>query len=208
MKHEWRKKEKAIYIPKTEPMVIEVPEYNFVSIQGQGNPNTEKFAEHITALYTISYSIKMGLKKLETKPDGYQDWTVYPLEGVWDITDIAKQNYNGELDKDELVFDLMIRQPDFIKEELFEERLEAAKKKKKFELLNKVKFKKVTEGKCIQAMHIGSFDSEPETFTKMEAFAEARSLKRKSKIHREIYISDFRKVATEKLKTTLRFQLD
>ena len=208
MKHEWRKKEKAVYIPKTKPELIEVPEYQFVTISGEGNPNTELFQEHIVALYTISYAIKMGLKKRETKPDTYVDWTVYPLEGVWDISDKAKQHFTGKINKDELVFDLMIRQPDFITPEFVTEMLEFAKKKKPHRLLSSLEFKKITEGRCIQAMHIGSYDSEPESFEKMEAFAKSQGLIRKSKIHREIYLSDFRKVPAEKLKTTLRFQLE
>lgn len=207
MKHEWRKKEKATYIPSVKPEIIQIPEYQFVSLSGEGNPNTKIFEDHIVALYSVSYAIKMGLKKAEQKPANYYDWTVYPLEGVWDISDIAKQNYTGTLNKDELVFELMIRQPDFITDELFTEMLDVAKEKKKFKLLDKVQFKKITEGKCVQALHIGSYDNEPESFDRMEQFAKENNVTRKSKIHREIYISDFRKVPTEKLKTTLRFQL-
>lgn len=102
----------------------------------------------------------------------------------------------------------MIRQPDFISREFFNDMLEVAKKKKPVPLSDKVEFKTITEGRCIQMMHIGSYDSEPASFDKMEAFAESQNLIRKSKMHREIYISDFRKVPQDKLKTTLRFQLD
>jgi len=208
MKHEWRKKEKAIYIPKAKPELIEIPEYQFVTISGEGNPNNEFFQENIVALYSISYAIKMNLKKLEIKPTDYVDWTVYPLEGVWDISEKAKQNFNGELNKDELVFDLMIRQPDFVSIDFFNEMMELVKQKKPQKLLDKVELKKITEGRCIQMLHIGSYDNEPETFEQMEAFATSQGLIRKSKIHREIYLSDFRKTPAEKLKTTLRFQLD
>lgn len=207
MKHEWRKKEKSVYLPKTKPEIIDIPDYQFVSLSGRGNPNSEFFSEYIVALYTISYTIKMTLKKLETKPDGYMDWTVYPLEGVWDITDKAKESFNGKINKDDLVFDLMIRQPDFISNEFFNEMLELAKEKKPHRLLDQLEFKKVSEGKCIQMMHIGSYDDEAASFEIMEAFADEQNVIRKSKIHREIYISDFRKVPAEKLKTNLRFQL-
>lgn len=207
MKHEWRKKEKPVYLPKTKPELITIPEYRFASLSGEGNPNSDFFSEYIEALYTISYSVKMTLKKMEIKPDDYIDWTVYPLEGVWDISDNAKQNIDGQFNKDDLVFDLMIRQPDFISDELFKEMLEFAKKKKPQKLLDDVKLKKISEGRCIQMMHVGSFDSEPESFEQMEEFANSQGLVRKSKVHREIYLSDFRKVPSEKLKTTLRFQL-
>lgn len=206
MKHEWRKKEKAIYIPATDPQALTIPAYPFVTIKGAGNPNTELFGQHIQALYAVSYTIKMSLKKAETKPQNYTDWTVYPLEGVWDITDEAKENFSGTINKNDLVFELMIRQPDFISTEYFTEMLDLAKAKKGFELLDKVRFQTINEGPCIQAMHLGSFDTEAETFAKMEAFAQSQNLKRASKKHREIYLSDFRKVPAEKLKTTLRFQ--
>ena len=206
MKHEWRKKEKAIYIPNTSPESLTLPPYKFVTIKGAGNPNTELFTKHIQALYAVSYTIKMSLKKATTKPQNYSDWTVYPLEGVWDITESAKENYSGKINKDDLVFELMIRQPDFISPNYFKEILDIAKAKKGFELLDKVQFQKIAEGPCIQAMHLGSFDTEAETFAKMEKYAQNQNLERASKRHREIYISDFRKVPVERLKTTLRFQ--
>lgn len=150
----------------------------------------------------------MNLKKMENTPKNYTDWTVYPLEGIWDITEKAQQNYDGHINKDELVFDLMIRQPDFINNAFFLEMLEFTKKKKPHKLLDKVTFEKITDKKCIQMMHIGSYDNESESFERMEEFANSKNLVRKSKIHREIYLSDFRKVSEEKLKTILRFQLE
>lgn len=208
MKHEWRKKEKEVYLPKNKPEIVTIPEYQFLSISGEGNPNSEFFSEYIGALYSVSYAIKMTLKKIEIPPKDYLDWTVYPLEGVWDITDKAKQNFTGQIDKDDLVFDLMIRQPDFVNQEFFEEMLAFTKNKKPNALLDKVKFTKFTEGRCIQMMHVGSYDKESESFEVMEQFADAQNVQRTSKVHREIYISDFRKVAQEKLKTVLRFQLN
>jgi len=208
MKHEWRKAEKSIYIPKSKPEVIDVPVYKFITISGAGNPNSEPFAECIGALYSMAYAIKMNLKKELDKPKDYTDWTVYPLEGVWDITEEARKNFTGRINKDDLVFDLMIRQPNFVTEQFFNKMLELTKKKKPNELLDKIQFKRIKEGRCIQMIHIGSYDDEPASFQMMEEFADSQNLNRKSKIHREIYLSDFRKVAKEKLKTVLRFQLD
>ncbi|WP_438422805.1 GyrI-like domain-containing protein [Aquimarina macrocephali] len=206
MKHEWRKKEKGVYLPKNTPEIIEIPEYKFLTIKGEGNPNSEFFSEHIGVLYAVSYGIKMGLKK-GTVPKGYFDYTVYPLEGVWDITEEAKKAYKGTINKDDLVFKLMIRQPDFIDDELAKHMIDQTKKKKPHVLLEKVKFEKITEGKCIQMMHLGSYDNEPESFKVMEEFADKENLYRPSKVHREIYLSDFRKVPAEKLKTVLRFKV-
>lgn len=207
MKHEWRKKEKAIYFPKAKPELITLPAYKFITISGEGNPNSEAFSEYIGALYSVAYAIKMTYKKLDSTPSNYVDWTVYPLEGVWDITDKAKQEFTGTINKDDLVFTLMIRQPDFVTDSFFKEMLEFTKNKKPNPLLDKVKFESITEGKCIQMLHIGSYDNESFSFDVMEAFAKEQNLIRESKIHREIYLSDFRKVDEEKLKTVLRFKI-
>lgn len=206
-KHEWRKAEKALYLPKAVPEIVEVPPQKFIAISGEGNPNGEHFAECISALYPISYAIKMNAKRMEKPPENYRDYTVYPLEGIWDLNEEARKRYDGTFDKDDLVFQLMIRQPDFVTEEYFREMLELTQRKKPHPLLDQVKFETLTDGKCIQMMHVGHFDNEPESFGQMEAFAEARNLKRLSKRHREIYLSDFRKVAPEKLKTVLRFKI-
>ena len=208
MKHEWRRREKSIYLPKNKPEVVDIPAYKFITIKGEGNPNSEFFGEYIGTLYSIAYAIKMNLKKEDIRPLSYIDWTVYPLEGIWDINEKAKDNYNGHLNKDDLVFHLMIRQPDFIDEAYFNKMLALTKEKKANILLEKVKFETIRDGKCIQMMHIGSFDNEPASFKVMEDYAMSQNLIRKSKVHREIYLSDFRKVAEEKLKTVLRFWVE
>lgn len=207
MKHEWRKKEKEIYLPKNEPETIDVPEFKFFTIEGEGNPNDAFFAEYIGVLYSLSYGVKMSPKK-GMEPNGYFEYTVYPLEGVWDISEEAKKLNKGKLDKNDLVFKLMIRQPDFVDEEFTAKIVESVKEKKPHELLNKVKFEKIREGKCVQMMHLGSYENEPESFKIMEDFAEGENLSRKSKTHREIYLSDARKISPEKLKTVLRFQIN
>lgn len=206
MKHEWRKKEKKLYLPKNKPELINVPEQQFLTIEGEGNPNSKFFPEYIGVLYALSYAIKMTLKKGNKVAD-YMDYTVYPLEGIWDITEEAKKRYQGTIDKNDLVFKLMIRQPDFVNESFVEEMMVLTKKKKPHNLLEKIKFEKITDGNCIQMLHLGSYDNEPDSFKVMEAFAAKESLCRPSKIHREIYLSDFRKVAPEKLKTVLRFKV-
>ncbi len=207
MKQEWRKSEKNLYLPKAKPELFDVPEFQFIIISGSGNPNGEFFSECIGALYSLAYAIKMNIKKLEHPPKDYVDWTVYPLEGVWDINAKAKQKQAATINKDDLIFDLMIRQPDFISPQFFAEMVDLTKKKKPSPLLDKIRLKKITDGQCVQMMHIGSYDDEPSSFKQMEEFAEELNLCRTSKVHREIYLSDFRKVATEKLKTVLRFSV-
>ncbi len=206
MKYEWRKREKGVYLPKNQPEVIEIPEYKFLTIEGEGNPNSEFFSEYIGVLYALSYAIKMNPKKGKA-PKGYFDYTVYPLEGIWDLNEEAKKKYDGNFDKDDLVFKLMIRQPDFVDRAFFTEMLALTRKKKPHDLLDEVKFEKITDGKCVQMMHLGSYDNEPESFKLMETFATKENLLRMSKSHREIYLSDFRKVSPEKLKTVLRFKV-
>jgi hypothetical protein len=207
MKSEWKKNEKNFYLPKDKPEKIYIPKFKFFTIQGKGNPNDDFFGEYIGALYSLSYAIKMSPKSGSAPPD-YNEYTVYPLEGVWDIDEDAKKNFDGIIDKNSLIFNLMIRQPEFVNSDYATEIIERTKKKKPHELLDKVKFEEIEEGDCVQMLHIGSYDTELESFKKMEIFAEEFELKRKSHIHREIYLSDARKTAPEKLKTVLRFQVE
>lgn len=206
MKHEWKKHEKNLYQPKTKPERISIPKFKFFSIEGQGNPNDVFFADYIGVLYSLSYAVKMSPKQ-GISPEEYFDYTVYPLEGVWDLTEDAKKNYNGKIDKDKLVFNLMIRQPDFVTLDFALKIVELTKNKKPHKLLDKVIFEEIEDGDCIQMLHKGSYDSEPESFSKMEYFAKELGLTRKSLTHREIYISDARKTDPEKLVTVLRFRV-
>lgn len=207
MKHEWKKAEKSFYLPKTKPETVAIPSFNFFSIKGQGNPNDEGFNEYIGVLYSLSYAIRMSHKG-DHAPEGYFEYTVYPLEGIWDITDEAKKIYDGTLDKDSLVFQLMIRQPDFVTAEYAAETIVRVQQKKPHELLSQVEFVSIEDGPSVQMMHLGCYDNEPESFRKMEEFATAQGLTRKSLIHREIYLSDVRRVAPEKLRTVLRFGVE
>ncbi|WHI47716.1 GyrI-like domain-containing protein [Microbulbifer sp. VAAF005] len=196
--------EKYLYIPKTQPEVIEAPKLNYITIHGEGSPAEEAFTSRIGALYSLAYAIKMLPKKMDEKPSGYFDFTVYPLEGVWDINNKAKESYSGEIKKEDFVYKLMIRQPDFVKLPLFKEILNYVKKNP---LLNQVNFETISEEKCVQMLHLGRFEDEPISFEKMEAFTKDQGLNRLSKVHKEISLSDTRKVVPEKLKTVLRFRV-
>lgn len=206
MKYDWKKQDKQFYLPKNKPEFITIPKFSFFSISGEGNPNDSFFGDYISVLYTLSYAAKMSSRK-GLSPEGYFDFTVFPLEGVWDINDAAKRQKKEVLDKNDLVFSLMIRQPEFVSEEFFRQIVEKLRLKKAHSLLENVKFEQVEEGKCIQMMHLGSYDNEPASFALMEQFASGNNLHRLYKTHREIYISDARKTLPEKLKTVLRFQV-
>jgi hypothetical protein len=203
-KFEWRKQLKELYLPKNQPTIIVIPAMNYFTIKGSGNPNSERFKENIETLYALSYAIRMMPKKGIT-PEGYYEYTVFPLEGIWDLDEEGRKlEY---LSKDHFVYKLMIRQPDFLTEELFHYVINRVKEDKPDLHLDNVKFEMMKEGLCVQVMHNGSYDNEPETFALMEQFCSQNNLKRLEKTHKEIYISDARKIAPEKLKTVLRFKI-
>lgn len=206
MKHEWRKKEKNFYLPKNRPEKVDIPEFRFFTIEGKGNPNDNFFSEYIELLFSLSYFVRMSPRK-GLEPRGYYEYTVYPLEGIWDLSEDAKKSFDGNIDKNKLIFKLRIRQPDFVDENFFSLIFEHVKENKAKSLLDKVNFEKIKNGNCIQMMHLGGYDNEAETFQIMEDFAQQENLYRLNKAHREIYLNDARKTAPEKLKTVLRFQV-
>lgn len=201
-KIDYKKDYRNIYLPKTDPVIIDIPKMQYVMINGTGNPNGEEFKKVIEALYSFSYVVKMSYKSNEV-PEGYYEYTVFPLEGIWDLVDYSKP----VSDKDNYKYTVMIRQPDFLTHELFEKFLEIAKKKKPNQRLNDMIFGEITDGLCCQVMHIGSYDDEQRSFEKMEKFCNENGYIRLSKTHREIYISDPRKTEISKMKTVLRFSV-
>lgn len=204
MKFEWRKQEKDLYIPKQKPEIVTVPKQKFFMIQGKGDPNHGDFAERVGVLYSLAYAIRMMPRNGYT-PEGYFVYTVYPLEGIWDLTEEGRQL--EELNKDELLYTIMIRQPDFVSAEVVDRAFEQVREKKPHPLLDEVTFETIEEGMSLQMLHVGPFENEPQTFEKMEAFLEEEKLERVSLTHREIYLSDMRRVEPSKLKTVLRFQV-
>ena len=204
MKHEWRKKEKDLYIPKQKPELVTIPKQKFFMIKGSGNPNNEDFAERIGVLYSLAYAIRMMPKNGYT-PEGYFEYTVYPLEGIWDLTEEGRQL--EELNKDELLYTIMIRQPDFVTNEVVERAFESVRKKKPHPFLDEVTFETMEEGMSLQMLHVGPFEDEPQTLEKMAEYLESHQLERAFLTHREIYLSDMRRVEPAKLKTVLRYQV-
>lgn len=201
MKYEWRKAEKSLYGVKASPKVVEVPQQSFIMLDGTGNPNLPGFAEEVSALYALAYAIKMDYKKSHTNQE-IQDFTVYPLEGIW------QQKEQGELVEEELIYTIMIAQPSFISKEMVKEALEKVKVKKPNAHYEKIRFETIKEGKCLTMLHLGSFDSEPLSFAKMDEFCKENFLNRRSLFHREIYLNNLNRTSPDKLKTILRYQVE
>ena len=201
---DYKKEYKDLYLPKSKPMIIDVPEIQFVAVEGKGNPNDEsgEYQKAIETLYGIQYTIKMS-KKGNNTPNGYFDYVVPPLEGFWwlenneDFTFANKSKYN---------WISVIRLPEFVDEKVFEWACEEASKKKKIDTV-KAKYLKVGESLCVQCLHTGSFDDEPKTLKLMNDFMVENGLQSDisdTRRHHEIYLSDPRKTEVSKLKTILR----
>ena len=199
MKHEWKKHEKDLYGVKQSPRIVDIPTQQFIMISGKGNPNDKDFSDKVSALYSLAYAIKMLYKKSSTTND-ISDYTVYPLEAIW--KDIGSTNL---LDKYQLEYTIMIRQPDFITKEVVLEALEQVKIKKPNLLYEKIVFDTMKDGKSIEILHTGSYDDEPISFQKMDLLAKENGLNRSKDFHREIYLNNANRVLKNKLKTILRY---
>ncbi|MDR2046514.1 MAG: GyrI-like domain-containing protein [Clostridiales bacterium] len=202
MKYEYMKQEKNIY-GTTKPTILTLSAFNFICIDGVGNPNGVDFTKRVEALYNVAYAIKMKFKDLK----GYFDYTVFPLTGQWTLTDKGKQA--KKLNKDELVYTLMIKQPSFVTADIFNKAVEIVKSKKANELFDKIYFKEIVDGQVAQILHIGSYDNEPQSFKILENYIAEQGYKSEfnSKGHKEIYLSDARKVKAGDLKTILRIRI-
>ncbi|MGX7264662.1 GyrI-like domain-containing protein [Enterococcus crotali] len=205
MKFEWRKQEKELYLPKEKPMEIKVPKQKFYTLSGQGDPNEQQFSEEVSALYAMAYGIRMSVKKGLIGKEPFE-YTVYPLEGVWTLSDEAVAAGRA-FDKADLVYKIMIRQPDFITEEMALANLEQVAKKKPNSNNQNINFETIEEGNCVQMLHVGPYSEEGKTFEVMKRYCEEHQLSRKTFAHREIYLSDVRKIAPEKMKTVLRYSV-
>ena len=204
MAFDFKKEYKEFYMPKNKPSIVKVPKMNYIAVRGKGDPNAEggEYKESIGLLYGIAFSIKMS-KMGDHRIDGYFDYVVPPLEGFWWQQGITGIDYNH---KENFEWISVIRLPDFVSKADFEWAKEEATKKKKVDFSN-VEFFTYEEGLCVQCMHIGSYDDEPATIDAMHEFIEKEGYVldiTDKRIHHEIYLSDARKVAPEKLKTVIR----
>lgn len=205
-KIDFKKKYKELYKPSAKtPAIVDVPALHYAILSGQGDPNTSQdFSNAITALYGLMYTISMSYKGDDLIIPDFYNFVVAPLEGVWDI---AADKREKEFTKDDFIWTIGILLPDFIDERTFQKAKEFAVSKKKNNLINDISYSEYNDGLCCTMMHLGSYDTEEATFELMEQYANENGYIRSEKTHREIYLSDFRKVAPEKLKTVLRFKV-
>ena len=204
MAFDFKKEYKEFYMPKDKPEIISVPKMNYIAVRGKGDPNDEngEYKAAIGLLYGIAFTIKMS-KKGDHQIDGYFDYVVPPLEGFWWMEGKVGVDYAH---KERFHWISVIRLPDFVSEYDFRWAVDEAAKKKKQDF-SKVEFLTVEEGVCVQCMHIGSYDDEPETVKLMHEYMEQQGYSidiAENRFHHEIYLSDARKVAPEKLKTVIR----
>ena len=207
MAFDFKKEYREYYLPPQTPVIVDIPPMNFVAVHGKGNPNEEdsEYKASIELLYGIAFTIKMSKMSMrgDHRIEGYFDFVVPPLEGLW-------WSETGEVDygrKQDFHFISMIRLPDFVTKEDFDWAVETAARKKKKDF-SKVEFFHYEEGKCVQCMHIGSYDMEPVTIEKMKALAAQDGLSiaiDDRRMHHEIYLSDPRKTVADRLRTVLRY---
>lgn len=205
-KLDYKKEYKDLYQPAAKPSLIDVPEMRFFAVDGAGDPNTSPaYAEAMEILYGLSFTVKMS-KMNGTQPEGYFEYVVPPLEGLWFADGVSFDGLNVS-DKNMFKWVSMIRQPEFVTEEVFGWAKDILAKKKPQLDLSKARFMTFTEGLCVQIMHKGPYDSEPESIMKMKRFAEENGLTEDfsaERLHHEIYLSDPRKCAPERLRTVIR----
>lgn len=208
MAFDFKKEYKEFYMPKNKPEIVNVPAMNYIAVRGKGDPNEENgsYQKAIVILYAVAYTLKMSYKT-NYKIDGFFEYVVPPLEGFWwqDHTDIVDYT-----DKSTFNWISVIRLPDFITKKDFDWAVETAQKKKNIDCTS-AEFLTLEEGLCVQMMHFGSFDDEPQSVSVMNEYIENNGYENdinEKRLHHEIYLSDARKVLKEKWKTVIRHPIE
>ena len=191
-------------MPKEKPEIVTVPQANYIAVRGSGNPNEEDgaYQKAIGVLYAVAYTLKMSYKS-DYRIEGFFDYVVPPLEGFWWQEGVEGVDYG---DKSTFCWISVIRLPDFITKADFDWAVATATQKKKLDC-SKAEFLTIDEGLCVQIMHLGPFDNEPETVEIMNRFVTEKGYQNDfsaTRLHHEIYLSDARKVPAEKWKTVIR----
>ena len=204
MVFDYKKEYKNLYIAKNVPEIIEIPKITYLAVRGNGDPNIEdgEYKKAIELLYTVMYTIKMS-KKIDKRITNYFDFVVPPLEGFWWQDGIKGVDYSH---KEKFSWISLIRLPEFVQEEDIKWAISEASKKKKLDY-SKIEILHYKEGLSVQCMHIGPYNNEVETVEKMDKYIEEKGYRldiNDYRYHHEIYLSDVRKVASDKLKTVIR----
>ena len=204
MAFDFKKEYKALYMPKNKPEIVTVPKASYIAVRGKGDPNEAggEYQAAIGVLYAVAYTLKMS-RKTDYRIEGFYDYVVPPLEGFWWQEGVDGIDYS---DKSAFCWISVIRLPDFITKKDFDWAVETAAKKKKLDCSG-AELLTIDEGLCVQIMHMGAFDNEPETVERMNRYIAENGYENDfsdTRIHHEIYLSDARRVAPEKRKTVIR----
>ena len=204
MPFDYKKEYKEFYLPPTTPGIVTVPAMNFLAVRGQGDPNEEDgaYKQALGMLYAVAFTIKMS-KMGKHKLEGYFDYVVPPLEGLWWQEGVHGVDYACKAD---FQWISLIRLPEFVTEEVFDWAVRVATEKKRQDF-SPVEFFSWEEGLCVQCMHIGPYDDDPATVAAMEAYAVGQGYGldfSQYRFHHEIYLSDARRTKPEKPKTVIR----
>ena len=204
MAFDYKKEFKEFYMPASKPSIVTIPPMNYIAVRGKGDPNADSSAykQAIGLLYGIAFTIKMR-KMGDHRIEGYFDYVVPPLEGFWRQEGVQGIDYAH---KEQFQWISVIRLPDFVTRSDFDWAVNEAERKKKMNF-SKAEFLTYDEGLCVQCMHIGPYDDEPSTVEQMHRYMEDQGYTldiTDQRLHHEIYLSDVRKVAPEKLKTVIR----
>ncbi len=198
MKFDYKKTFPQFYNPAPTTHLIDIPIMKFFMIDGMGNPNSSpSFNNAVQCLYKVSYSLKMKIVKRDM-PD--KDYIVPPLSGLWYMDDMTKWSSGN---KDDWKWTMMIRIPEFISQNQIEEAISIASKDIKLTSMDKLRAEDYEEGSCVQILYTGPYSEEAPTIAKMHTYAKQHGYEMNGK-HHEIYLSDPRRTAPEKLKTILR----
>lgn len=204
MAFDFKKEFKEFYMPKNKPEIVTVPSMNYIAVRGKGNPNDENgaYKQALGILYAVAYTLKMSYKT-DYKIEGFFEYVVPPLEGFWWQDGMKGVDYSN---KSEFNWISVIRLPDFVTKKDFEWAVQTAQKKKNLDC-SSAEFFTLEEGLCVQIMHHGHYDNEPETVKLMDDYISELGYINDisdSRLHHEIYLSDPRRTAPEKLKTVIR----
>lgn len=196
------KQYKAYYTATTKPALVQIEAAKFLSIVGKGDPSGPEYTYTLQALYATAYGVKFWYKAQK------QDFVVAKLEGQWwydeaQYKGVAMDNAPTLIPRSEWYYRMLIRLPEYVMPEVVQNISNEVATKKNIALAKQVHFYEMQEGKCVQMLHIGPFDKEPETLQQIMAFSKSNKLERNG-LHHEIYLSDFNKTAPEKLRTILR----
>lgn len=204
MAFDFKKEYKEFYLPKNKPSIVEIPRMNYVAVRGKGDPNVADgdYQRAMSILYAVAFTIKMSYKG-DHKIDGYFEYVVPPLEGFWWQDGVEGINY---ADKSGFNWISAIRLPEFVTPDEFKWATDEVERKKGIDC-SKAEYLTVDEGLCVQMMHLGSYDDEPASVALMDAYAKESGYVLDlsgTRRHHEIYLSDPRRCAADKLKTVIR----